>query len=430
MAYSLKAPGGLENDTTNTAAEWQSLSQRRDEIFSFSSFGYTPINPSCGFAPINSSGSGIDAGTPSTLAQSGSQTVLVFASNGELVRGASGGPGGGGSNTAVSSLSSVSVGSAGGLVINLNFDSSVAKAPSGFTAAVTAAAQYYSNMFTDPITIAIDVGYGEVDGQSLGSGALGESLTYISSYNYSQVTAALRSDAKSADDTQAVGTLSSSDPTGGGNFWVSTAEAKALGLSAGSGAVDGYIGLSSGAAWTYDPGNRAVAGDYDFLGTVEHEISEVLGRAGYAGQTVAGAARSYSVLDLFRYSGAGSRQLGTGSPAYFSLDGGLTNLDNFNTNSGGDYGDWGSSAGNDSYNAFSSPGVANIVTGTDLRVLDVLGWDRVATQSSSPTPAPTPSPIAYLQFVGTGDTDADGLGDIAFSNGAQAAIWLNTGSSF
>src|SRR5271165_2931836 len=150
--------------------------------------------------------------------------------------------------------------------INIQFDASVNNAPSGFESAVNAAVQFLDSEFASPVTITIDVGYGEVDGQRLGAGALGESLTNITSVTYSQLVNALP-----------VGTLPATDPTHGGSFLIATAEAKALGISGASG-INGYVGFSSTAAFTYDPSNRAVPGEYDFIGVVEHEITEVMGR--------------------------------------------------------------------------------------------------------------------------------------------------------
>src|SRR5262249_13736693 len=60
----------------------------------------------------------------------------------------------------------------------------------------------------------------------------------------------------------------------------------------------------------------------------------------------------------------------------FSIDGGATNLDNFNNALFGDAGDWAASAGNDSFLATSNPGVLNPVTETDLRLMDVIGYTR------------------------------------------------------
>ena len=136
-------------------------------------------------------------------------------------------------------------------------------------------------MFNDPITVNIDVGWGEVAGQSLG-GALGASETNLGVFSYSQVKAALAADATSADDATAVASLPGSDPTGGGSFLLATAEAKALGLGTGA-AVDGYVGFSSSVNYTFDPNNRAVSGAYDFIGVAEHEISEVMGRIALLG---------------------------------------------------------------------------------------------------------------------------------------------------
>jgi hypothetical protein len=89
------------------------------------------------------------------------------------------------------------------------------------------------------------------------------------------------------------------------------------------------------------------------------------------------------VLDLFRYSGAGIRQLAAGQTAFMSPDGGTTNLDNFNTNTGGDPGDWGSSAGNDSFLAFTGSGAEDLVSESDLRTLDVMGWNLASPYTGS-----------------------------------------------
>src|SRR6516162_9177491 len=89
-------------------------------------------------------------------------------------------------------------GSAGGLQINLIWDSSVASAPAGFMQAAIAAAQLYTTEFSDPEVINIQVGYGEVAGQRLPSGALAASESYGYSETYSQVAAALQQDASSS----------------------------------------------------------------------------------------------------------------------------------------------------------------------------------------------------------------------------------------
>jgi hypothetical protein len=258
-----------------------------------------------------------------------------------------------------------------GLSFNITYDSSVGSAPAAFKAAINYVVNLFEDIFTNPITINLDVGFGEVDGFSLGSNALGASIISAApSYTYTQIKSVLVSGA-----TLGTGSLPVSDPTHGGTFDIGRADAKAIGLLSGSGTtIDGWVGFSSIAGiFTFDPNNRAVPNEYDFIGTVFHEISEVMGRVAWLGNTI-DYPNAYSTLDLFRYSGVGVRQLVGGLPAYFSIDGGNTNLGNFNTNSFGDVGDWAASVANDAFLAFSNPGVANAFSATDIKVLDAIGW--------------------------------------------------------
>jgi hypothetical protein len=268
------------------------------------------------------------------------------------------------------------------MIINVTFDSSVGSAPAGFIATVDAVVQFYETQFTDPITVNIDVGYGEVDGQALGSGALGESITFLNSFSYAQLRAALAADATTAADQTAVASLPSSNPAGTANFWVATAEAKALGLAGASSSLDGFVGFSSAPnIFDFNNADGVTAGQFDFFGVVAHEISEVLGRLVLGGS-------SFSPLSLFDYSAAGVRDMSGAQPGYFSINGGTTNLDSFNSNSGGDLGDWASSAGNDAFLAFAKSGVVLPVTPADLTLLDAIGWNLAS--SSPPPPPPDP----------------------------------------
>ena len=255
-----------------------------------------------------------------------------------------------------------------GLIINVTYDASVNSAPAAFKADVAAAVSYLESQFSDPITITISVGYGEVNGQTMGSGALGQSMYYVGAFNYSQVKNAMVADATTANDLSSVATLPATDPTNGGTFYVSSAEAKALGLWAGT-IPDGWVGLSSSAGWDYNNADGVSAGTYDFYGTVLHEITEVLGR-----ETTDGQSGQYNPLDLFHYSAPGVRTFSGTTPGYFSVNNGQTNLNNFNTNPGGDFGDW---AGNtaDAGNAYGTPGVVSPFSAADLAAMDVIGWN-------------------------------------------------------
>src|SRR5258708_4421253 len=84
----------------------------------------------------------------------------------------------------------VQIGNSGGLLFNITYDASVNSAPAGFTAAIAYAANYYSTVFTDAVTVNLDIGWGEVAGQALGAGALGESKTYLVGLSYSQLRSA------------------------------------------------------------------------------------------------------------------------------------------------------------------------------------------------------------------------------------------------
>ena len=304
------------------------------------------------------------------------------------------------------------------MIINISYDSSVSSAPSAFKTAFAAAVQFLENTFTNPITINIDVGFGEIgpNNTALGSNALGESNTFFNNYTYTQVRNALVADTTSADQVSAGNSLPAADPTNGGNYWVATAEAKALGLMGPSGAVDGYIGFSSSLPFTYNDSNGVAAGTYDFNGVALHELTEVLGRELFVGNDGIGS-NSFTPLDLFHYSSNGVRDFSGTTAGYFSPNGGATNLDNFNTSVNGDFGDWGGSAGNDSFLAFSNSGVVNAFSQADIREMNVLGYDE------GPTAPTAPGASAFI-----GDFNGDHMSDIVWLNGSTPTMWLMNGT--
>ncbi len=274
-------------------------------------------------------------------------------------------------------------GAGSAFTINVTWDTSVANAPAAFKTDVMAVVQYLESEFTDPITININVGYGEVAGQALDAGALGESSAFLSSFSYAQLRNAFIADAKTTNDAAAIATLPATDPISGTHkYWITTAEAKALGLLSGSGtSVDGNVGFEAGSnVFDYDNSNGVSAGQYDFFGVVAHEITEIMGRQTMDGESFQGKT-SYEAEDLFHYSATGQRVLVGTTAGYFSPNGGTTNLGSFNTNPNGDFGDWASSVGHDSFLAFSNSGVVNPVSANDLTVMDVLGWDAAAAGS-------------------------------------------------
>lgn len=264
--------------------------------------------------------------------------------------------------------------SAQALTFNLTFDASAATAPAGFLPPFNDALDFYETTFTDPITINLQLGWGTINSQSLAPGAIGESFVNGQRFsNFAGVKAALTGDAKSAADLTFIANMPASDPTSGALFAMSDAEAKALGLlAADAPMLDGYVGFNSGSPFTFDPNNRAVAGENDFIGVAEHEVSEVMGRYGL-GQNGRKTDR-YSPIDFFRYTSPGTLDLAPAFGAYFSIDGGTAAINTFNGPNGGDLSDW-SGATVDAYNTGPNLGSESPVSAGDVAEMDVIGYD-------------------------------------------------------
>jgi len=281
------------------------------------------------------------------------------------------------------------------LIFNTTWDASVNStnlAASGEVAQFESAIGYvegvYSGLFSNNITINLTVAV------SSGKAILGESDTNLAgTLTYGQLTSVLAADATSQDDNTAVANLPAVDPTGGAAFWLATAQAKALGLiSANDPGNDGTVTFGGGWNYTFDPNNRSVPGDFDFIGVAEHEISEVMGRIGLLGTNLNGNP-GYGVLDLFGYTAPGSLTLAQQvGGAYFSIDGGQTNLMAYNdAANGGDAKDWAGGT-NDAFNAFTGPGGENGLSSVDIREMNVIGYND----------APEPSSLLPLLLVGAG----------------------------
>jgi autotransporter passenger strand-loop-strand repeat protein len=263
--------------------------------------------------------------------------------------------------------------------ITLTFDQSASSLPAGFVTAVKDAAEFYDTLFSNLISITIAVGYGEVDGNPVGSGYAESSYNLPGVFTYSQIRNALIATDTGSYDASAVASLPATSPVASNaQFIVSEAEAKALDLISGSPiSPDGWVGFATNIDWDFNPSDRAVNGEYDFIGAAEHEISEVLGRFDDLNTESFGSDPTYTPLDLFRYSANGKRQLTSGAPSYFSVNSGATDLGDFNnyqTGNDGDLGDWASDVGNDAYNDDSFNNVENPVTPRDIQVMEALGY--------------------------------------------------------
>jgi hypothetical protein len=252
----------------------------------------------------------------------------------------------------------------------LSFDSSVGSAPAAFTTACLGVANLFMTLIRTPATVTIQVGYGEAGGNTLGGGVLGETVnTLINTYTYTQVRNAYLAKVSGPDMTTAANQLPATDPTGGGQMLLLSSQWKALGLATHNG-PDAACGFATSG---FDYGGGPSISGFDFCGVVAHEFSEVLGRQTNCGANFLGSP-GYFLLDLFRYSSAGTRNLGAASTAgYFSMDGGTTDLRDFNTGAG-DSGDWSGAQGSDSANASASSNVTAPFSNPDQQNIAVCGW--------------------------------------------------------
>jgi hypothetical protein len=256
-----------------------------------------------------------------------------------------------------------------------------------------AAANVFQTNFNDNIHINITVD------AVAGTGVFGQSQTFIGSLPFAILRSSVIADATTPDDATSTGvggSIPAADPVGGTHtWWVTKAQAKALGLTADDLTNDGITRFGAGNPFTFS--GPIAPGTFDFQGVAAHEITEVMGRLGLMGVTIGTATNSYDLADLFVFSGAGTRggRFGGGCSStndFFSIDNGTTLLkqtNNFCSN-GLDVVDW-APGSNDAFNQFSNSGVVNGVSVVDLRFMDVLGYNRVLA-----TTVPEPSTLALL----------------------------------
>ena len=331
-----------------------------------------------------------DPGTGSSPARAPAGKGAAADGRGSVESASHGQSGGSSTSTAAAgtALAATLVTTAGsGLAINLQWDSSVTTAtPAGFAADLIAVAHFLESQITTAATINLQVGYGTILGQSLSAGALGESSTNIRQVSSASLLAALN--ATSSGDATDVGVLASLrvNPVSG-TYYVTTAQAKALGISGASGSVDGAIGFGTSSAFTYgdtNTGGPVASGSYDFFGTALHEITEVMGRQMFVGIDLGGRS-DYTLMDLLHYNASGARVL-TQTAGGISVNGGVSLIGALNANSGGDSGDWASSVANDPLDAFATPGKVEIFSATDSMLMDALGWNLTGSAVAPPSP--------------------------------------------
>lgn len=290
--------------------------------------------------------------------------------------------------------------------LNVLYDAAALAAPQSFRDGIATAVGILDSDIHDNITVNIAIDYGEFGGQALpnqntsegdigftGSGTEGQGVVE----SYSNLRNLLASHATTGVDYASVAALpTTTSLQGHSSFTIGTAQAKALGvISANATAIDGQIGMEANFT-----GSVLVAGAL-------HELTHAMGR-------IAGDS-----LDLFRYSSPGNHVFGFGIPApsaYFSVNGGSTDLADFGINS--DPGDFLNSPGseltpNDPFNEIVTGGITTL-TSTDLTEMDVLGFNVGG--------APYVPFDSNWSIVGVGDFNGDHLADLAWERASDNLV--------
>jgi uncharacterized protein YbdZ (MbtH family) len=294
--------------------------------------------------------------------------------------------------------------------ITLVPDSSIASAPPGLTAAVEAAASIFEQDFSGDYDVNISYGWGTFDNApsaflaNSGTGVFSLGGETSTSVNYSQLRGWLIANAASSAQITAVASLpasAASFPNDANTFFVSPAEEKALGVVSGdSGGIDGSIGFNTGD--TSSPQDWEPAA-----------LTEIVHALGW--NSIAQGGLFPDVADLFRYSSPGHYQWTSEQAAYFSIDGGNTDLADFSTTTNFDQTLFTDLPADDPLRLpFTS--AATTLTSFDIEALSVIGFG--VASAAAPPPPPR-------RFNAGGSSS-----DILWQNtGGQASIWEMSGTN-
>jgi hypothetical protein len=179
------------------------------------------------------------------------------------------------------------------------------------------------------------------------------------------------------------------------------------------GPYDGIVTLNSSAPFQF---TRPVsANNFDAQNATEHETDEVIAFASNADTS------NLRTQDLFSWSSAGVRNIRSTGTRYFSINGGFTNIVNFNQNPSMDLGDWLSTACPQAHpyvqNAAGCRGQSSDISATSPEGinLDVIGYDLVTTTRAA-----------------VADFNSDGHPDYVLRNPSthQTAIWYLNNNVF
>ena len=299
-----------------------------------------------------------------------------------------------------------------GLIIHPTFDSSIINNANSaaIQATINAAISICESLFSDPITIEIRFRYSttEPNGDPLPADRIAQSNYVYYTIAWNTYIDALRADARTGNDNIATASLPVSALST--NLLPASAAGRAVGLDTppamfadgtigDGGPYDGIVTLSSSSPYQFT--RPPSGGNYDAQRSFEHEMDEVIGLGSHL--NVSG--NDLRPQDLFSWSSTGQRNTSSSGTRYFSIDGGVTNMVNFNQDMHGDFGDWLSEECPQSHpyvqNAFVCTGQSSDVAATSPEGinLDVTGYDLANTPTPTPTSTPTPTPTPVARAV-------------------------------
>ncbi len=306
-----------------------------------------------------------------------------------------------------------------GLTIHATFDSSLTGNPNAaaIEAMINRAISILESLYSDPITVEVRFRYATTapDGTPLPQGSVARSDFVIYMMQWSTFINALRADARTSNDNVANASLPGTALAT--TIEPSSANGRAVGLNAPpamfangtvgeGGPYDGIVTLNSSVSLQF---TRPIsAGSFDAQRLTEHELDEVIGLGSHLGHV----GIDFRPQDLFSWSSSGHRNTTSSGVRYFSINGGVSNIVNFNQGPNGDFGDWLSEDCPQSHpyvqNAFACTGQSSDATATSPEGvnLDVVGYDLANTAIPTPTPA---LDQCYANYTTAEGCDALGL---------------------
>jgi hypothetical protein len=321
-----------------------------------------------------------------------------------------------------------------GLIIHATFDSSITSNPNAaaIEAMINQAISIYESLFSDPITIEILFRYATTwpDGAPLSAGGGAGSISGLYMFPWDTAGYLLRADARTSNDILAIASLPVSPLSA--NIIGTSANGRAVGAitpqgmfadgTGPGGPYDGIVTLNSATPFQFT--RPTISGNYDAQQFTEHEIDEVMGLGSGLGWDLHGDLRPQ---DVFSWSSAGVRNFTSSGTRYFSIDGGNTNIVNFNQDPSGDFGDW-LSTGCAPYVqvAFGCPGQSSDVTATSPEGinLDVIGYDLIAL----PAPPPVVNPVVTTDGASNITRSSATLNGTVNPNGLTTTVYFQYGT--